>query len=71
MDERYCIVIFKKIVIESFAVTDMTAITSAVLFRPESKGSGFHANERPQVVIFEQFSFALTIDVLLADSPGN
>ena len=26
----------------------MTAITSAVLFRSESKGSGFHANERPQ-----------------------
>ena len=37
----------KGIVIESFAVTDMTAITSAVLFRSESKGSGFHANERP------------------------
>ena len=34
---------------ESFAVTDMTAvdITNAVLFRSESKGSGFHANERP------------------------
>ena len=28
----------------------MTAITSAVLFRSESKGSGFHANERPQSV---------------------
>ena len=26
----------------------MTAITSAVLFRSESKGSGFHANERPE-----------------------
>ena len=37
----------KEIVIESFAVTDMTAATSAVLFRSESKGSGFHANERP------------------------
>ena len=24
----------------------MTAITSAVLFRSESKGSGFHANEQ-------------------------
>ena len=40
-------VILKEIVIESLAVTDMTAITSAVLFRSESKGSGFHANERP------------------------
>ena len=47
MHERYCIVIWKEIVIESFAVTDMTAVTSAVLFRSESKGSGFHANERP------------------------
>ena len=37
----------KEIVTESFAVTDMTAITSAVLFLSESKGSGFHANERP------------------------
>ena len=35
----------KKIVTELFAVTDMTAVTSAVLFRSESKGSGFHANE--------------------------
>ena len=25
----------------------MTAVTGAVLFRYESKGSGFHANERP------------------------
>ena len=32
---------------ESFAVTDITALTNAVLFRSESKGSGFHANERP------------------------
>ena len=37
----------KEIVIESFAVTHMTAITSAVLFHSESKGSGFHANGRP------------------------
>ena len=38
----------KKIVIESFAVTDMTTtVASAVLFRFESKGSGFHADERP------------------------
>ena len=48
MHERYCIVISKEIVTESFAVTDMTAITNAVLFRSESKGNGFHANERPQ-----------------------
>ena len=39
-------VILKEIVIESFAVTDMTAVASAVLFRSESKGGGFHANER-------------------------
>ena len=25
----------------------MTTVASAVLFRSESKGSGFHANERP------------------------
>ena len=37
----------KEIVTESFAVTDMTAVTIAVLFRSESKGSGVHANERP------------------------
>ena len=36
----------KEIVIESLALTDMTSVTSAVLFRYESKGSGFHANER-------------------------
>ena len=39
----------KEIVTESFALADMTAITSAVFFRSESKGSSFHANERPQV----------------------
>ena len=39
-------VIQKELVIESFAVTDMTTVASAVLFRSESKGSGFHANER-------------------------
>ena len=33
---------------ESFAVTDMTTVASATLFRSESKGSGFHANERPK-----------------------
>ena len=32
---------------ESFAVTNMTTVASAVLFRSQSKGSGFHANERP------------------------
>ena len=26
----------------------MTTVSSAVLFRSESKGSGFNANERPQ-----------------------
>ena len=36
----------KEIVTESFAVTDITAMTGAVLFRSESKGSGFHANGR-------------------------
>ena len=34
-------------VIESFPMTDMTAIIGAILFRSESKGSGFHDNERP------------------------
>ena len=29
---------------ESFAVTDMTTVVGAVLFRSESKGSGFNAN---------------------------
>ena len=38
---------FKKIVTELFAVTDMTDVTSAVLFRFENKSSGFHANECP------------------------
>ena len=37
----------KRIVTESFPVTDMTAATGAVLFHSESKGSGFHANEGP------------------------
>ena len=32
---------------ESFAVKHITAVISAVLFRPESKGNDFHANERP------------------------
>ena len=39
--------IYKKIIIESLVVTDMTIVASAVLFRSESKGSGCHANERP------------------------
>ena len=47
MHERYCIVIQKEIVIELFAVTDITAATGAVLFCSESEGSGLHANERP------------------------
>ena len=37
----------KEIVTESFAVTDMTAVTSAVLFCSKSKGSGFHTTEYP------------------------
>ena len=37
----------KEILIESFAVTNVTTVASAVLFRSESKGGGFHANERP------------------------
>ena len=32
---------------ESFAITDMATVASAVLFRCESKSSGFNANERP------------------------
>ena len=47
MHERYGMVIWKEIITESFVVTDMTAVINAVLFRSESKGSGFHANERP------------------------
>ena len=47
MHERYCIVIQKETVLESFAATDMTAATSAVLFRSQSKGSGLRANESP------------------------
>ena len=31
---------------ESFTVINMTTAASAVLFRSESKGRGFHANER-------------------------
>ena len=39
-------------VTESFVVTDMTVVTSAVLFRSESMGSDFHANERLQLKKF-------------------
>ena len=46
MHERYCIVIQKEIVMESFAVTGITPVTGAVWFRSESKGCGFHGNER-------------------------
>ena len=38
----------------------MTAVTSAVLFRSESKGSGFHTNERPQ----QDFEYSLVHDHL-------
>ena len=46
---------------ESFAVTDMTAVTSAVLFRSESKGSGFHANERPLGCVLESDIFIFSV----------
>ena len=39
--------IYKELVTESFAVTDMTAVTSTILFRSESKGSSFHNDGRP------------------------
>ena len=35
----------KRIVTESFEVTDMTAATGAVLFHSENKGGGFHASD--------------------------
>ena len=47
MQEHFYSVIYKEIVTKSLAVTDMTAVTTAVLFRFENKCSGFHANERP------------------------
>ena len=47
MHKRHCILIQKEIITKLFAVTDMTAVTSAVLFRSESNSSGFHANKRP------------------------
>ena len=51
----------KEIVLESsFAVTDMTTVASAVLFPSESKGSGFHANERPKVRSISTLSFVIT-----------
>ena len=49
MHKHFHCVIYKEIVTEFLAVTDMTAVTSAVLFRSESKGSGFHASERPYI----------------------
>ena len=58
-------VIQKEIVIESFAVTDMTTVASAVLFRSESKGSGFHANERPQKRFRQSFTRFLQSDSFL------
>ena len=47
MRECFYSVTQKEIVTTSLAVTDMTTVTSAVLFRSESKGSGSHTNERP------------------------
>ena len=45
MQEHFDSVIYKEIVTKALAVTDTTAVTSAVLFRFDSKCSGFHANE--------------------------
>ena len=36
----------------------MTAVTSAVLFRSESKGSGFYANESPLMNFYPQYKSA-------------
>ena len=47
MHEHFYSVICKEIVAESLAVADMTVVTNAVLFRSESKCSGFDAEERP------------------------
>ena len=47
MHEHFYSVICEEIVTESLTVTDMSAVISAVLFRFERKGSGFHANQRP------------------------
>ena len=47
MHEHIHSAISRKIVTQSFTVTDMTALTSAVLFRSEGTSSGFHAIERP------------------------
>ena len=43
----YSVIYTKKIATQFLAVTDITVVTSAVLFRSESTCSGFHANERP------------------------
>ena len=37
----------------------MTTVASAVLFRSESKGSGFHANERTSLTRYVVFICAL------------
>ena len=45
MNENFYSVIYKEIVTDSLVVKNITAVTSAVLFRFQSKSSGFHANE--------------------------
>ena len=52
MHERFYSVISIEIFIESFAVTYMAAVTRAVLFHSEIMGSGFHANEHPELHFF-------------------
>ena len=47
MHESSYSVISKEITLESFTVTDMTAVTRTVLIRSESKGGVLHANKSP------------------------
>ena len=47
MHKRFYSVIQKEIVKELFAVTDVAAVTTTVLFRSENNGNDFHASERP------------------------
>ena len=47
MHKSFYSVISKEITVESFTVTDLTAVTRTVLIRSETRGSGFHANKGP------------------------
>ena len=47
MQEHFKSEVEKESVTESLTAADVTAAIRAILFRSESKGSGFHANERP------------------------